>query len=57
MDSIQIKPGLSGYSVQHDLDEECCCKRCGFDAAEWWHLKRSRPESVDAKMPPCEHYR
>lgn len=38
---------------EHDLDEDCVCNRCGFDAAEWWHLERQRPESSRERQPEC----
>lgn len=37
----------------HDLDGEAICRRCGFDAAEWWHLERMKPRGEREEQPAC----
>lgn len=38
----------------HDLDDDACCHRCGFDAAEWWHLERIKPKDQREPEPQCD---
>lgn len=38
---------------KHDLDDDSVCTRCGFDAAEWWHLERQKPKTDREQEPPC----
>lgn len=45
---------MSKMPPQHDLDDDSCCKRCGFDAAEWWHIEKQKPKDERASQPPCE---
>jgi len=40
-------------AAQHDLDEDACCRRCGFDAAEWWHLEKQKPKEDRDPQPEC----
>jgi hypothetical protein len=44
---------LEQVTQQHELDEDACCIRCGFDAAEWWHLERQKPEGERDPQPEC----
>lgn len=37
----------------HDFDDDSVCRRCGFDAAEWWHLERRKPIDARDQQPPC----
>lgn len=38
---------------QHELDEDACCTKCSFDAAEWWHLEKQKPRESRDPQPPC----
>lgn len=38
---------------KHALDEDSCCIRCGFDAAEWWHLEKQKPKESREPQPQC----
>jgi hypothetical protein len=40
----------------HDLDDDATCNRCGFDAAEWWHIERMKPREDRTEQPICSAY-
>lgn len=44
---------MSTTSAQHDFDDDACCKRRGFDAAEWWHLEKQKPKKDREPQPEC----
>lgn len=43
----------TGYG--HDFNDDAVCTRCGFDGAEWAHLRRHTYEgrASDEKQPLC----
>jgi hypothetical protein len=53
-------PEMNSTTNTHEFDEDAVCMHCGFDGAEWSHLKRhTHPDDADpnAKQPPCTQHR
>jgi hypothetical protein len=49
---------VKGHGRGHNFDEDAVCTDCGFDGAEWSHLRRhAHPDDRDlnAKPPLCTH--
>lgn len=41
------------FSGGHELDEDCVCVHCHFDAAEHHHMQRHLSREEREPSPPC----